>query len=154
MVSQTKHGILLVASGLVALSALSLPWVEGMTLLQIFGTIPAKGAFEGLPYTLPGRDLLIAVYTMFYCAFLSSSFLIAVGLLQYLNGPNRVTPVRRLGITLYVVSALASVYFLLTANYSVVQYGVYVFFGVLLVVLLAEYRSQNEVHQRGSSSGS
>jgi len=153
MVSQAKHGLLLVASGFAALMALSLPWADGLSLLQIFGAIQAEAAFSGLPYTFAGGTfLLTAIYIVFYSAFLSSSFLIAVGLLQYLNGSNRVEPVRHLGIGLYVVSALASVYYLSTVSTSVIEYGVYVFFGILLVVLLAESRSENEVQHRGVSS--
>jgi hypothetical protein len=112
MENATKHGAVLIGGGIVGVASISLPWADGLSLLQLVSANEVSNAFEPIPLSFAGSDLqLFALYLTFYTMFFSSSFMIAVGLLQYENYRSEFRWMRLLSISLYGVSVLAAVYY-------------------------------------------
>lgn len=138
----TKYRFLLICSGLVVIVSFSLPWTNHLTFLQLLGSLAVSEAFPRVPLEFAGSDSQrVALYATLYTGFLSSSFLIATGMLQRRDRLEEFWWIRLLSITLYAGAILTALHYpALPPQIGDASYGFYLFVGWLPVLAFAEYK--------------
>lgn len=138
---EKKHVILLICSGISAITSFSLPWVDGASLLHILAVNEVTKVFPEISLSLAISDSqLAAVYVAFYLGIVSSSFIIFIGLMQLRSYHDEYRWFRLLAISLYAGAALSVIHFpAYPAQFGQDSFGFYLFTSPLVLFVLAEY---------------
>lgn len=141
MESERKHAIILICSGIIGISSLSLPWADGMSLLQIYAVNEVTKAFPETSLSLAvSGSQIAATYITFYSTFIVSSSAIVIGILQFYDYHGDYRWIRLLTTLLYGGTVLLSMHFpAYPAQFGRSSFGFYLFVSPLVLFLLSEY---------------
>lgn len=136
----TKHSLALVGGGCLALWSTSLPWSDGLSLLQLVGVFETMRAFPMIPLSYAGSELSrLATYAALYVTTISASFLVLLGHLRLDSGPVDHRPLRLGSIAAYGVGVLLGGYRVLGfGGVDSLGSGFVVFLAALVVFVAAE----------------